>query len=164
MAQSVKNPPAMQDLGSIPELGRSPVTGDNYPLQYSGLENSMDYTVHGVTKIQAQLSNFYFHKPVVGLLSIIDCLSDLVSDTESLLPQTHFYFWNLPNIVLLLLLSRFSCVWLCSTPETAAHQAPPSLGFSRQEYWSGLPFLLEYLFLPLCYVFLIILLLNLTSS
>ena len=41
---------------------------------------------------------------------------------------------------LLLLLSRFSCVRLCVTPETAAHQAPPSLGFSRQEHWSGLPF------------------------
>ena len=40
----------------------------------------------------------------------------------------------------LLLLSRFSCVRLCATPETAAHQAPPSLGFSRQEHWSGLPF------------------------
>ena len=42
--------------------------------------------------------------------------------------------------LLLLLLSRFSHVWLCATPETAAHQAPPSLGFSRQEHWSGLPF------------------------
>ena len=42
--------------------------------------------------------------------------------------------------LLLLLPSRFSRVWLCATPETAAHQAPPSLGFSRQEHWSGLPF------------------------
>ena len=33
-----------------------------------------------------------------------------------------------------------SHVWLCVTPLTAAHQAPPSPGFSRQEYWSGLPF------------------------
>ena len=41
---------------------------------------------------------------------------------------------------LLLLLSRFSRVRLCATPETAAHQAPPSLGFSRQEHWSGMPF------------------------
>jgi len=41
---------------------------------------------------------------------------------------------------LLLLLSRFSRVRLCATPYTIAHQAPPSLGFSRQEYWSGLPF------------------------
>ena len=44
------------------------------------------------------------------------------------------------NKDLLLLLSHFSCVQLCVTPETAAHQAPPSLGFSRQEHWSGLPF------------------------
>ena len=41
---------------------------------------------------------------------------------------------------MLLLLSRFSRVRLCATPWTAAHQAPPSLGFSRQEHWSGLPF------------------------
>ena len=40
----------------------------------------------------------------------------------------------------LLLLSRVSRVRLCVTPETAAHQDPPSLGFSRQEHWSGLPF------------------------
>ena len=33
-----------------------------------------------------------------------------------------------------------SRVQLCATPQTAAHQAPPSLGFSRQEHWSGLPF------------------------
>ena len=43
-------------------------------------------------------------------------------------------------LLLLLLLSHFSRVRLCVTPETAAHQAPPSLGFSRQEHWSGLPF------------------------
>ena len=42
--------------------------------------------------------------------------------------------------LLLLLLSCFSRVQLCATPEMAAHQAPPSLGFSRQEHWSGLPF------------------------
>ena len=43
-------------------------------------------------------------------------------------------------LLLLLLLSRFSRVQLCVTPEMAAHRAPPSLGFSRQEHWSGLPF------------------------
>ena len=42
-------------------------------------------------------------------------------------------------LLLLLLLSHFSRVQLCATPEMAAHQAPPSLGFSRQEHWSGLP-------------------------
>ena len=38
----------------------------------------------------------------------------------------------------LLLLSHFSRVQLCATPYTAAYQAPPSMGVSRHEYWSGL--------------------------
>ena len=42
--------------------------------------------------------------------------------------------------IMLLLLSRFSHVRLCATPKTAAYQAPLSLGFSRQEHWSGFPF------------------------
>ena len=54
-----------------------------------------------------------------------------------MLNNFHFYHcFLLP----LLLLSRFNCVRLCTTPQTAAHKAPPSLGFSRQEYWSGFPF------------------------
>ena len=40
------------DLGLIPRLGRSPGKGKGYSLQYSGLENSMDYIVHGITKSQ----------------------------------------------------------------------------------------------------------------
>ena len=44
------------------------------------------------------------------------------------------------GLVLKLLLSHFSRVWPCATPLTSTHQAPPSLGFCRQEYWSGLPF------------------------
>ena len=44
----------------------------------------------------------------------------------------------------MLLLSRFSHVRLCATPWTAAYQVPLSMGFSRQEYWSGLPFLVLY--------------------
>ena len=42
--------------------------------------------------------------------------------------------------VAFVLVSHFSCVRLCATPQMAAHQAPPSLGFSRQGHWSGLPF------------------------
>ena len=49
------------DLGSIPGLGRSPGEGKGYPLQYSGLENSMDYIVHGITKSWTRLSNFHSH-------------------------------------------------------------------------------------------------------
>ena len=47
---------------------------------------------------------------------------------------------KLRMLLLLLLLSRFNHVQLCATLWTAAHQAPLSMGFSRQEYWSGLPF------------------------
>ena len=83
IAQLIKNPPAIRetlvqflgledgsagkesacnegDLGSIPGLGRGPGEGQGYPLQYSGLENSTDCTVHGVTKSRSQLSDFHF--------------------------------------------------------------------------------------------------------
>ena len=86
MAQLVKNLPVMQkmqetwlsaslmassvgkgstcnagDPGSIPGMGRSPGEGKGYPLQYSGLENSIDCIVHGVAKSWTQLSDFHFH-------------------------------------------------------------------------------------------------------
>ena len=51
----------MGDLGSIPGLGRFPGEEKGYPLQYSGLENSMDYIVHGVANSQTGLSVFHFH-------------------------------------------------------------------------------------------------------
>ena len=49
------------DLASIPGLGRSPGEGKGYPLQYSGMENSMDCRVHGVTKSWTRLSEFHHH-------------------------------------------------------------------------------------------------------
>ena len=59
------------DLGSMPGLGRSPGEGKGYSLQYSGLENSMDCIVHGVTKSRTRLSGFHFPIPykLVFLLS-----------------------------------------------------------------------------------------------
>ena len=48
------------DLGSIPGLGRSPGEEKGYPLQYSGLENSMDSIVHEVAKSWTQLSDFHY--------------------------------------------------------------------------------------------------------
>ena len=53
---------------------------------------------------------------------------------------TYFYLGFVELLGSLLLLSHFSRVRLCATPEMAAHQALPSLAFSRQEHWSGLPF------------------------
>ena len=53
------------DPGSIPGSGRSPGEGIGYPLQYSGLENSMDCIAYGVTKSQTRLSSFHFHLSIV---------------------------------------------------------------------------------------------------
>ena len=58
------------DLGSIPGLGRFPGEGKGYPLQYSGLENSMDCIVHGVAKSQTRLSDF----PSLPLEMLSSCL------------------------------------------------------------------------------------------
>ena len=60
----------------------------------------------------------------------------MIQSTVNKIGMTSINYW----LLLLLLLSRFSGVWLCATPKTAAHQDPWSPGFSRQEYWSGLPF------------------------
>ena len=49
-----------EDLGSIPGLQRSPGKVNSYPVQYSGLENSMDCIIHGVANSRTRLSNFHF--------------------------------------------------------------------------------------------------------
>ena len=81
------------------------------------------------------------------LLAAEEFLSASPTSLEMLVlpgPVEHRDSPNVPALLLvqslLLLLSRFSHVRLCATPEMAAHQAHPSLGFSRQEHWSGLPF------------------------
>ena len=58
-------------LGSIPGLGRSPGEGIGHPLQYSGLENSMDGIVPEVAKSQTQLSNFHFLSKILNSISLI---------------------------------------------------------------------------------------------
>ena len=57
------------DLGSIPELGRSPGEQNSYPLQYSGLENSMDYTVSGVANSRTQLAFTCIHMLLLSCFS-----------------------------------------------------------------------------------------------
>ena len=59
------------DPSSIPRLGRSPGEGKGYPLQYSGLEDSMDYIVHGVTKSWTRLSDCHFHLSIHQLKDIL---------------------------------------------------------------------------------------------
>ena len=65
------------DLGSTPGLGRSPGEGKGYPLQYSGLENSTDCRVHGVTKNQTGLSDFHFGEGD-GTLLQYSCLKNSI--------------------------------------------------------------------------------------
>ena len=60
------------DLGSIPELGRYPGERKGYPLQYSGLENSMDCIVYGVAKNGTQLSNLHFQTKLRDILDLPD--------------------------------------------------------------------------------------------
>ena len=61
MAQLVKNPPAVQETW-VPSLGwEDPLRWERYLLEYSGLENPMDCTVHEVTKNWTRLSDFHFH-------------------------------------------------------------------------------------------------------
>ena len=55
------------DLGLIPGLGRSPGERKGYPLQYSGLENSMDCIVHEISKSQTQLTDFHLSSPEINL-------------------------------------------------------------------------------------------------
>ena len=75
------------DLGLIPGLGRSPGEGRGYPLQYSGLENSMDCIVHGVAKSWTRLSDFHFLSLLFygSLIYSYLCKFPLVAE----IPSTH---------------------------------------------------------------------------
>ena len=125
----------VRDLGSIPELGRSPGERNSYPLQYSGLVNSMDYIVHGSQRFRHSWVTFTFTP-----LHWVGRSHRLPSPSKP------------PYVLSLDILNGFTgpgeCMCVCVlsrvrlslTPSTAARQVPLSLGFSRQESWSGLPF------------------------
>ena len=139
-------------------------------LQYSGLENSMDCKVHGVTKSGTRLSDFHFHCHQILICHIyanilflikkifrftaaksLQLCPTLCDPTDGSPPGS-----PVPGILQARTLEwvaiSFSNAWkwkvkvkslshvrLLATPWTAAYQAPPSMGFSRQEYWSGVP-------------------------
>ena len=99
------------DLGSIPGLGRSPGEGNSYPLQYSGLENSMDCIIHGVTKSWTQLSHFHFHflthvKPQIYHIPHRGFLGSWATST-----QTRMYVCECPIYVGLCCLSFYLLYW-----------------------------------------------------
>ena len=111
-------------------------------LGTTNIPKSSPIYIHLFTQESAEL--FYFFKPDAKATSCIWkmnlCIMKSEGDQFRCGPTPQSWANALLLLLLLLLLSHFSRVWLCATPETAAHQAPPSLGFSRQEHWSGLPF------------------------
>ena len=87
------------------------------------------------TSNQIKSPSIYAMLPLIGKFQQIISLKEDFADIQGLLVNNALLL-----LLLLLILSRFSRVQLCATPWTAAHQASPSMGFSRQEHWSGLPF------------------------
>ena len=105
VAQLVKNPPAVRETW-VPSLGwEDPLEkGKATPLQYSGLENSMDCRVHGVTKSQTRLSDLHFH------FVFLKCLH-----TQPPQAQLHTHSGPCPPALpVVTLLSGLLCV--CSIP------------------------------------------------
>ena len=112
----------------------------SYPILCDPMDCNPPLSVHGI--FQARILEYSLLQGIFltqgsnpGLLhcrQILYYLSHQGSPIFS--PYTYSYCR-----LLLLLLSRFSRVWLLATPRTATHQAPPSMGFSRQESWSGVP-------------------------
>ena len=88
----------MGDLGSIPGLGRSPRDRNSYPLQYSGLENSMDCIVHRITKDMTEQLSLSLHYPgdINSHLVIDDDDNEVQFGFPQLLFQ-HHYLTNLMN-------------------------------------------------------------------
>ena len=143
-----------ENMGSISGSGRSPGEGNGNPLQYSCLGNPMNRrawqaTVCGDARVRHDLATKQQQQPLLEnnfkphwLYKIKFCIwsHNPMQGHEGLCSRKSFRdTGSFQLLLLLLLLSRFSRVRLCATPWTAAHEAPPSLGFSRQEYWSGLP-------------------------
>ena len=127
-----------RQLLSKEEVKTRQTSGNGNPLPYYGLGNSMS---RGTWPAIA-------HR--VAELDTTEWLSVCVSAHRHTHTHTHDHqpagssqsagVYVLVGSMLLLLLSHFSRVQLCAAPEMAAHQAPPSLGLSRQGHWSGLPF------------------------
>ena len=136
------------DLGSIPGLGRSPGEGNSYPLQYTGLENSRDCIVHGVTKSQTWLSftqMLFTHKQKVicGTIwrNVDGTASD--SDTRDYILYNNYFGSKYLNLRLPALFSSVaqSCLTLCnpmncSTPGLPVHHQ--LLEFTQSHvHWVG---------------------------
>ena len=130
--------------------------GNGTPLQYSCLENPTDggawwAAVHGVSKSRTWLSDFtftfHFHALEKEMASHSSVLAWRIPGTGEPgglpsmgLHRVRHYWSDLAAAwKWKVKVKSLSWVWLFATPWTAAYQAPPPMGFSRQDYWSGVP-------------------------
>ena len=128
-----------QREGSKSLMIKGPVTSVKFlEVQWSGIGRAIPSEVKRESLTMAHQVNVELELPIMSSVLIetprkaLSGKNELLHERNSRLRKT--------QVLLLLLLSHFSCVRFCVTPRTAAHQAPLSLGFSRQEHWSGLPF------------------------
>ena len=127
---------------SDPGSGRSSGEGNGNSLQYSCLENHMDRGAWWTTVIAAAAAAAAAAKSLQSCLTLWDPIAD--SPPGSAIPgilQAKTLEWvaiSFSNAWKVKSESRVTH-WLFETPWTAAYQAPLPMGFSRQEYWSGLP-------------------------
>ena len=136
------------DPSSTPGLGRSNGEGIGYPLQYSGLENTMDYIVHGVAKSWTWMSDFYMD--LTFQISMQCCSLQHWTLLPSPVTSTTgycFYFGSVSSFFLELFLYSSPVAYWAPTDLGSSSFSVLSfclfilfMGFSRQEYWSGLPF------------------------
>ena len=155
------NAKVTRDTNSIPVLGRSPRVGNGNPLQYSCCENSMDRgawqgTLHRVAesditdslRMSKEIEGTQIITATAKSLQSCPTLCDPIDGSPPGFPVPRILQARTLEWVAI----SFSNAWkwkvkvkslsrvrLLATPWTAAYQAPPSMGFSRQEYWSGLP-------------------------
>ena len=127
MAQMVKNPPAMQETW-VRSLGQEDSLEKGMATHFSILAWRIPWTQKPCV-LQSMGSQRVGHDWVTNYFFLFFLRYWLDTSPKNL------FKWPM-----LLLLSHFSRVRLRATPQTAAHQAPPSLGFPRHEHWSGLPF------------------------
>ena len=136
---------------SLPSWVTGQVTGVGPPLNIARCQLSHNYSPHNWTAWQdlhicmsAQL-----RAVLSGVSLFIQIWQNLAGKQEYWGRQVRFLdnyivpiknSQDQPSVVRACTLSHFSCVWLSATLWTVASQAPLSMGFSRQEYWSGLPF------------------------
>ena len=129
------------DLGLIPGLGRSPGEGNSYPLQYSGLEKSMDCIVHGVTKSQTRLSDFHFTSEAqyIQLMN-----SQMPGQLWAFFPQTNLTMWQQPIKYFLFFSTLFfTFIRSCYLPHCFAVLLKETVHFTMCFHLYHLNYLLE---------------------